>query len=202
MAKLIFQIISRITLILYPIRISGFLKNIRNHIYSYRTASMFNKVSKIYINGRIILHNGNKISIGNNAYLSNGVTLAVHKTDEYNPKIKIGSNCYLGADTHITCINRIEIGDNFLSGRRVTITDNSHGWFNLEDINIAPIKRKLVSKGPVSIGSNVWIGENVVILPGVRIGNNCIIGAGSIVTKNIDDNSLAVGNPARVIKHI
>ena len=54
----------------------------------------------------------------------------------------------------------------------------------------------------VIIGDNVWIGGNAVINPGVTIGNNCVIGAGSVVTKNIPDNSIAVGNPARVIREI
>lgn len=55
---------------------------------------------------------------------------------------------------------------------------------------------------PVNIGNDVWIGANVVILPGVTIGNNVVIGAGAVVTKDIPDNSLAVGVPARVIKSI
>ena len=55
---------------------------------------------------------------------------------------------------------------------------------------------------PVSIGHNVWIGGNVTILPGVTIGDNCTIGAGSVVTHNIPANSIAVGNPARVISKL
>lgn len=55
---------------------------------------------------------------------------------------------------------------------------------------------------PVSIGNDVWIGAGVSILPGVKIGNNCVIGAGSVVNKDIPDNSLAVGNPCKVIKQI
>ena len=55
---------------------------------------------------------------------------------------------------------------------------------------------------PVSIGNNCWIGGSVTILPGVSIGNNCTIGAGSVVVHDIPDNSIAVGNPARVVKKI
>ena len=55
---------------------------------------------------------------------------------------------------------------------------------------------------PIEVGNNVWIGGNVVVLPGVKIGNNCVIGAGSVVTKDIPDNSVAVGNPCKVIKAI
>lgn len=55
---------------------------------------------------------------------------------------------------------------------------------------------------PISVGNNVWIGGNVTVLPGVTIGNNVTIGAGSVVTRDIPDNTLAVGNPCRVIKFI
>ena len=69
-------------------------------------------------------------------------------------------------------------------------------------IGMPPDDRILTSKGPVKIGNNVHIGENVIILPGVNIGNNVIVGAGSVVTKSIPDNTLACGNPAKVIKNI
>lgn len=55
---------------------------------------------------------------------------------------------------------------------------------------------------PISVGNNVWIGDNVTVLPGITIGNNVTIGAGSVVTRDIPDNTLAVGNPCRVIKSI
>lgn len=55
---------------------------------------------------------------------------------------------------------------------------------------------------PISVGNNVWIGGNVTVLPGITIGNNVTIGAGSVVTRDIPDNTLAVGNPCRVIKSI
>lgn len=55
---------------------------------------------------------------------------------------------------------------------------------------------------PIEVGNNVWIGGNVVVLPGVKIGDHCVIGAGSVVTKDIPDNSVAVGNPCKVIRKI
>ena len=55
---------------------------------------------------------------------------------------------------------------------------------------------------PIEVGNNVWIGGNVVVLPGVKIGDNCVIGAGSVVVKDIPENSVAVGNPCKVIKKI
>ena len=69
---------------------------------------------------------------------------------------------------------------------------------------INPIERNadIEYADPIKVGNNVWIGGNVVVLPGVTIGNNVVIGAGSVVTKNIPDNVVAVGNPCRVIKKI
>ena len=72
--------------------------------------------------------------------------------------------------------------------------------FLKEEINIPPIKRSLFSKGPVIIGNNVWIGSGVIILPNVTIGDNCILGANSVVTKSFEKNSVIAGNPARLIK--
>ena len=115
----------------------------------------------------------------------------------FNPQLVIENMVCLNRNVHIGCINRITIGQGTLIGSNVLITDHSHGEKEYE----LPLSyRPLYSKGPVEIGKNVWIGENICILPDVTIGDNCIIGAGSIVTRSIPENSIAVGNPARVVK--
>ncbi len=121
---------------------------------------------------------------------------------KYQPKIIIGNNFSIQKDCHITAINKIIIGDNVLIASKVFITDHMHGEFNEDAIKLPPARRKLYSKGPVIIEDNVWIGENVVILPGVTIGKNSIIGANAVVSKSIPENSIAVGIPAKVIKKI
>lgn len=118
------------------------------------------------------------------------------------PELKIGSRCNLGQYSHITAVNKVIIGDNLLTGRFVLITDNSHGGFSFDELQVSPSKRPVVSKGEVIIGNNVWLGDKVSVLPGVHIGDGCIIGANSVVTHDIPANSLAVGNPAKVIKSI
>jgi acetyltransferase-like isoleucine patch superfamily enzyme len=87
-----------------------------------------------------------------------------------------------------------------LIASKVYISDHFHGNVTAEELDIAPVKRKLFSKGPVIIGDNVWIGEGVVIMPGVEIGNSCIIGANAVVTKSFPKDSVIGGNPARLIK--
>ena len=67
------------------------------------------------------------------------------------------------------------------------------------DLQVEPSTRRLYSKGEVCIGDNVWIGDNVIILPDVKIGNGCVIGAGTVVTHSFSDMSIIVGNPAKKI---
>lgn len=118
----------------------------------------------------------------------------------FNPSIIIGKNCHFGVQNHITCINKISIGDNLLTGKWVTITDNSHGDSSLECLKENPIKRPIISKGPVIIGNNVWIGDKATILSDVKIGDGAIIAANAVVTKDVPAYSMAAGIPAQVIK--
>ena len=142
------------------------------------------------------------ISIGNNCCFDKDLFLTAwyFNKDEHEPSIIIGDNCSFGAYNHISCLNRIEIGDGLLTGKWVTIVDNSHGTSNFEDMKIRPWLRKIVSPGPVIIERNVWIGDKATILPNVTIGEGAIIGANSVVTKDIPKYSVVVGNPAKVIK--
>ena len=108
--------------------------------------------------------------------------------------IKIGKNVFINACCRFQDQGGIEIGDGSLIGHNTTIATLNH------DFN--PDKRANLHPSPVKIGKKVWIGSDCTILPGVEIGDGAVIGAGSVVTKNIPANSIAVGNPARVIKQI
>ncbi|MDM0578787.1 sugar O-acetyltransferase [Clostridium perfringens] len=113
-----------------------------------------------------------------------------------------GKNVHFGngvyANFNLTMVDDCDIfvGNNVLFGPNVTVSAGTH-----------PIHPELRSKQaqyniPIHIGNNVWIGANSVILPGVNIGDNSVIGAGSIVTKDIPSNVIAVGNPCRVLREI
>jgi len=117
-----------------------------------------------------------------------------------NASITIGNHCCIGEYNHITACNKITIGDGLLTGRYVIISDNSHGGLSEEDSIIEPAKRDLKSKGEVVIGNNVWLGDKVAVLAGVHIGNNVIVAANAVVTKDLPDNCIAAGVPARVVK--
>lgn len=109
----------------------------------------------------------------------------------------------------------IEIGDNFYANHNLVILDANKVTFG-NNVQIGPncgfytsghpidkeTRRKVEFAKPITIGNDVWIGGNVCVMPGVTIGDNTVIGAGSVVTKNIPSNVVAVGNPCRVIKKL
>ncbi|MFT3825799.1 MAG: DapH/DapD/GlmU-related protein [Chitinophagaceae bacterium] len=150
-----------------------------------------------------IVKNPQYISIGNNFNAMYNLRLEAwdaYGDDKFTPEIIIGDNVCLNTDVHIGCIDRIVIGNNVLMASRIFIADSSHGMITKEALALPPIQRPLFSKGPVIIGNNVWIGEGVCILHGVTIGDNAIIGANAVVTKDIPENAVVAGNPAKIIK--
>jgi lipopolysaccharide O-acetyltransferase len=117
--------------------------------------------------------------------------------------LHFGSNVQINDYVHITAMESVKIGNNVLMASKIYISDCTHGNYsgveNHSSPEVPPIKRSYVCK-PVVIEDNVWIGESVSILPGVTIGKGCVIGANSIVTKNIPPYVIAVGTPAKPIK--
>ena len=145
----------------------------------------------------------NNIVIGKNTVIQGHCIIGCwvkYAGETYTPSIEIGDNCNIGEHTHISAINRIEIGDGLLTGRYVYIGDNSHGSLSWEEVSIPPIRRPLTSKGPVIIGKNVWIGDKCTVLSGVTIGDNAIIAANSVVTHDVPSNCVVAGAPAKVLK--
>lgn len=118
-------------------------------------------------------------------------------------KLVFGHNVQLNDYVHIVAMDSVKIGDNVLMASHIFISDNSHGSYkgdeNDTNPNVPPIKREYAT-APVSIGDNTWIGEGVIIMPGVTIGKGCVIGGHSVVSKSIPDFSVVVGSPAKVIK--
>jgi acetyltransferase-like isoleucine patch superfamily enzyme len=144
------------------------------------------------------------ISIGEGTHIGEHCILTAWKSTcaggDFHPEITIGNNCSFGEYNHITSTNKIIIGDNLLTGRWVTITDNSHGETDYDTLQQPPLMRLVTSKGPVIIGKGVWIGDKATILPGVTIGDGAVIAANSVVTKDVPAYSVVAGNPAKVIK--
>ncbi len=154
-------------------------------------------------NGFIEIESGECIHVGENFQPRKGVSLCAMKNrrHNYNTEIRIGDNVFLNYRTCIWATDRITIGNNVMVGPDVFITDNSHGRNDtFEELNIPPKLREHFSKGPIVIEDNVWLGAKTCVLGGVTIGKGSIIGATSVVTKDIPPYSIAAGNPAKVVK--
>lgn len=106
----------------------------------------------------------------------------------------------IGSDTRIgigsVVIGPVTIGSDVMTAQHVVISGLNHGY---EDITVPPSKQP-VNTAPVTIGNAVWIGANAVILPGVTLGKHVVVGAGSVVTKDVPDFCVVAGNPARIIR--
>lgn len=121
----------------------------------------------------------------------------------FSPRINIGENVRISRWTHISAIYKIEIGSDTLIGSRVLIIDHNHGSYsgaNSSCPEMPPRDRPLGGGGPVIIGRNVWVGDNVSIVGPVRIGNGAVIGANSLVIRDVPDATIAAGIPARSLK--
>ena len=173
---------------------------IYNGVIRHRFAS-FGKGSRIYppvslVAGERYIFLGDDVTVGRQVQLTAWDRFGDQR---FNPAIRIGDGTSIGDGAHITAVNRIELGKNVLTGKYVLITDNAHGDADPALLEMAPNKRPLVSKGPVVIEDNVWIGEKASILPGVHIGRGAIIGAGAVVTKDVPAGCMALGVPARIV---
>lgn len=113
---------------------------------------------------------------------------------DYGKNISVGDNVFINSGCCFQDQGGIEIGDNTLIGQQVVIATLNHG--------LNPKNRQDLIPQKVVIGKNVWIGAHATILPGVTIGDNSVIGAGAVVSKDIPANCIAVGVPARVVKQI
>ena len=186
-----------------PMKLDYLLYLLKRSYVTQRYKNCFKSFGRksLLASGVRLIHAEN-ISIGENSSIMCHCVLETCQSNGEHPQMTIGKNVSLGEYSHITCANRISIGDGLLTGRFVLITDNAHGRSSKTEINIRPQQRRVVSKGPVIIGQNVWIGDKATILPNVSIGDGVIIGANSVVTKDVPPYSVVAGNPACVIKQL
>ena len=136
---------------------------------------------------------GRNVFLGHHARIEG---IKQYNSAEFNPKIILADNVSVQQNLHLTCANRIEIGENTAIAANVTITDIHHPY---DDVETAIERQDIIVK-EVIIGADSKIYNNAVILPGVHIGKHVTIGANSVVTQDIPDYSVAVGAPAKVIK--
>ena len=134
----------------------------------------------------------NAITIGDNVIISKGCVVQA-KTGT----LSIGDRCDIGVQTIITSASAITLEQSVLIAGNCYI---GGARYPLEDTNKTIMEQGTYSRGPLSIGEGSWIGASSTVLDGVRIGKGCVIGAGSVVSRDIPDYAVAVGTPARVMK--
>jgi acetyltransferase-like isoleucine patch superfamily enzyme len=142
--------------------------------------------------GPVGLLDGTKIFIGDYVRLGKDIYLGAFSTG----CLKVGSHSYIGRCSIILAHKSVKIGDNCLIAPGCHITDVNHG---IEPDTLIR-KQPLVSE-PIQIGDDVWIGAGCSILPGVKIGDGAIIGARSVVTKDVPANAIMVGSPAKLLRY-
>ncbi len=146
------------------------------------------------------LMNERFIEIGENTMIGPHVALSAGMAPGQDclsqPVVRIGDRCLIGRGSGIVGHFSIDIGDDVWTGHHVYITDQNHGYDNVD----IPISQQSMPEKPVRIGSGSWLGHGTVVLPGAEIGEHVVIGANSVVTGSIPSFSVAVGAPARVVK--
>jgi acetyltransferase-like isoleucine patch superfamily enzyme len=182
-------------------------KNKLYYLYQIFKTNLFFKSKLFHLGKNCILEK--KLSISNNlqnVHIGNNVRIRYGwRIETINPNylkfplVKIGNGTKIERFLHIGAVEGVEIGENVLIASNVFITDHNH-QFN--DTSMPILKQGVVSKGKVYIKENCWLGNNVTILPGVTIGRNAVIGSNSVVTKDIPQNCVAAGIPAKVLKCI
>lgn len=123
-----------------------------------------------------------------------GKCVNIEKKAFFSEKVSLGD--YSGIGVNAKIYGRCTIGSYVMMGEDCTIITRNHCF---SDVDRVMMEQGFQEEKPVRIGNNVWIGDKVIILPGVEIGDGCIIGAGSVVTHSIPSYTIAAGNPARII---
>lgn len=144
------------------------------------------QISKFHINWP------HQLSVGQNCVFEHNLVFKYDSIWRKGPNIIIGDNVFIGCNTEFNISNRISIGENCLIASNCKFIDHDHGFDNLSK----PIRLQEPKISPIIIEKNVWIGTNCIILKGVTIGSGSIIGAGSVVTKNVPPNEIWFGSPA------
>lgn len=142
-----------------------------------------------------------EIHVGDRVRLSGKPSFAFNNHQPVTPSITIGNDCFIGHDCSFATAGRIEIGSHCLIAGGVRIADYDGHPLDAE-LRRAGISSLADDVRPISIGDDVWIGRGAVILKGVRIGDRAIIGARSVVTKDVPADAIVAGNPAVIVRSL
>jgi acetyltransferase-like isoleucine patch superfamily enzyme len=171
---------------------------LKSVVYYRRVFGSFGSGSVLF--QPILLTNSQFIHIGNNVLIRKGARLEAILSDPLNPpELRIGDNVNIEQNAHIVCHSRVIIGNHVSITGNCAIVDVTHPYEDVHD----PVKigdRILAERSFVEIGERSFLGFNTIILPNVRIGSYCVVGAHSLVTKDVPDYSVVAGNPAKLMR--
>lgn len=161
--------------------------------------------SRIYLGPEAEVNGAHLMELSQGFYVRYGLwmdAISQYRGQEFSPCLRVGRNFSASRFLHIACINKITIGCDCLFGSNVIVTDHSHGSLRepLQQPPIGPIAQPLFSAGEVFVGDRVWLGDNVVVLPGAKIGNDVVVGAGSVVSGELPAGYVCLGTPCRPVR--
>jgi len=153
------------------------------------------KLNNFRIGKNFVIHSIKRISVGERVHIGSDALINCGIPSK-EKSLLIGNNIYIGRSVQINAYRSVRIDDNVVMGDRVYISDASH---NYDDRDVAIIDQGTGFYGSVLIKTGSWIGIGVCILPGITIGKHAIVGANSVVTKDVPDYSIVGGVPAKII---
>jgi acetyltransferase-like isoleucine patch superfamily enzyme len=152
-----------------------------------------------FINPRHFHVNGPRIRIGERLHCmatrERPIQLTVHPDREQTSQLSVGAYCIILPGVRIAAAQSILIGNNCMFATNCYVTDAD--WHDQYDRTAAPGKT-----GAIVLGENVWVGDSAIVCKGVHIGDNSIVGAGAVVTRDVPPNTIVAGNPARPVKQL
>lgn len=162
-------------------------------------------VRKLGIGPRAYLRGLSSIQMGEDFLAGEGLWLEAvtrYGEERFEPKIVMGNHVRISHWSHIACTHSVTIGDHVLIGSKVIITDHNHGIFgkNATSTAVPPAQRPLDRGRSVKIERNVWLGDGVVVCPGVTMGEGSVAAANAVVTADVAPRTLVAGVPARPIR--
>ena len=140
-----------------------------------------------------------RIAIGEGVFVGSNSWLQTVGDNEGDPALFLGDGTSISGMAHLSAACSIRLGRNVLLARNVFVTDHGHRF---DDLGLAVLSQGITNPRPVVIGDGAWLGENVVVLPGVTVGAGAVIGANSVVVDDVPEHSVAVGAPARVLRSL
>jgi acetyltransferase-like isoleucine patch superfamily enzyme len=171
---------------------------LKSTLYYRRIFGSFGRGTVIFnpkhISNAHLMNIGNRTSIGQSAHIE---LISEYAGTSYSPAIEIGNDVYIGPNLYMVCIGKITIGDGSVLSEHVFVHDSNHGF---EPEGGLIMQQPLVHGGNIAIGKNCFLGFRTAIMPGVTLGDHCVVATGSVVTKSFPAYSMLAGVPAVLIK--